>query len=258
MSHLRELRRLAGMTIAIAGGTGTLGRRVAEELRSRGHDVRVLSRSSPDFPVDLTTGAGLTVALDGVDVVVDAANDASKHAAKVLVDGSRRLLAAEEAAGVGHHVGVSIVGCDLVPARYLRAKAEQERVVEEGPVAWTIVRATQFHELIEMALAPAARKRLMPVPRVPLQTVAADDAARAVADVAEGSPRRARVEVAGPERHDARELARTWRSMTGRRALMLPFPLLPKVGRPLRAGALTNEHPDVRGTTPFAAWLAAR
>ena len=245
------------MRIAIAGGTGTLGRPVAEALRSRGHEVRVLSRRGPEHRVDVTTGAGLAEALDGVDVVVDATNDSSKQAADTLVEGSRRLLAAEEVAGVRHHVCVSIVGCELVPARYLRIKAEQERVVEEGPQPWSIVRATQFHELVDMALAPAARKHLMPVPRVPLQTVASTEVARVVADVAEGAPRRGRVEVVGPEVVDARELARTWRSTTGRRALLLPLPLPGRMGRALRDGALIAERPDVRGTTPFATWLAA-
>jgi len=245
------------MRIAIAGGTGTLGRPVAEALRSRGHEVRVLSRRGPEHRVDVTTGEGLAEALEGVDVVVDATNDSSKHAADTLVEGSRRLLAAEEVAGVGHHVCVSIVGCELVPARYFRIKAEQERVVEEGPQPWSIVRATQFHELVDMALAPTARKHLMPVPRVPLQTVASTEVARVVADVAEGAPRRGRVEVVGPEVVDARALARTWRSTTGRRALLLPLPLPGRMGRALRAGALIAERPDVRGTTPFATWLAA-
>jgi nucleoside-diphosphate-sugar epimerase len=82
------------MRIAIAGGTGTLGRGVADELRSRGHDVRVLSRHAPQYRVDLATGAGLGAALEGCVVVVDAANNQSRHAAQTLVEGSRRLLAA--------------------------------------------------------------------------------------------------------------------------------------------------------------------
>jgi uncharacterized protein YbjT (DUF2867 family) len=112
------------MRIAIVGGTGTLGRHVSTELRSRGHEIRVLSRTSPEYRVDLLTGAGLEPALSGCDVVVDASN-ASRKAAAVLVGGTRRLLAAEQAAGVGHHVCVSIVGCDQVPMGYYRVKTEQ-------------------------------------------------------------------------------------------------------------------------------------
>jgi uncharacterized protein YbjT (DUF2867 family) len=243
------------MRIAIAGGTGTLGRRVAEELRSRGHEVRVLSRSSPDYRVDLTTGDGLAPAVAGCDVVVDASNDSSKHAAQTLVGGSRRLLAAGPAAGVRHHVGVSIVGCERVPLGYFRAKAEQELVVERGPVPWSLVRATQFHELVAATLESAGRWRVLPVPRAALQPVACAEVARAVANVAEGAPRLGRVEVAGPEVADVRDLARTWRSATGRRALLLPVPLPGRLGRALRAGALTAERPDVSGTANFAAWL---
>jgi uncharacterized protein YbjT (DUF2867 family) len=245
------------MRIAIAGGTGTLGRGVAEELRSRGHEVRVLSRRSGRFRVDLATGAGLGPALDGCDVVVDASNDSSRHAAQTMVEGSRRLLAAEQAAGVGHHVAVSIVGCEQVPMGYFRVKAEQERVVSAGPVPWSLVRATQFHELVAGALTAAARWRVLPVPRAALQTVAAGEVARVVAHVAEGAPRRGRVEVAGPEVADAREMARIWRSATGRRALLLPVPLPGQLGRALRRGVLVSQRPDVTGTVRFADWLAS-
>jgi uncharacterized protein YbjT (DUF2867 family) len=242
------------MRIAIAGGTGTLGRQVAGALRERGHEVRVLSRRSAAFPVDLTTGDGLAAALDGCDAVVDAANS-SKAAADTLVAGSRRLLAAEAAAGVGHHVCVSIVGCDRVPLGYFRVKAEQERVVEAGPVPWTVVRITQFHELLGGTLAGAARWRVLPVPRARLQTISVAEAGRAVADVAEGPARLTRVQVSGPEVADARELARSWRSGTGRRVLLLPVPLPGKLGRALRSGVLTAGPGGVHGTTPFTTWL---
>jgi uncharacterized protein YbjT (DUF2867 family) len=245
------------MRIAIAGGTGTLGRRVAEELRSRGHEVRVLSRSSAEYRVDLTTGEGLGAALEGCHVVTDVTNNSSRNAAQTLVDGSRRLLEAGQAAGVRHHVGVSIVGCEKVPMGYFQVKAEQERVVEQGPVPWSLVRATQFHEYVATMLDAGARWRILPVPRAALQTIASAEVAPVVADVAEGVPLRGRVEVAGPEVDDARELARTWRSVTRRRALLLRVPLPGKLGRALRGGVLTTEQPDVRGTTPFEKWLAA-
>jgi uncharacterized protein YbjT (DUF2867 family) len=247
------------MRIAIAGGTGTLGRLVAHELGRRGHDVRVLSRGAPRYRVDLSTGEGLEAALAGCDTVVDASNSASaSRAAQVLVEGSRRLLAGEQAAGVGHHVCVSIVGCERVPIGYYRVKADQERVVERGPVPWSIVRATQFHELIAATLAVAGRWHVLPVPRAALQTVACAEVAMVVADVAEGAARRGRVSVAGPEVTDARVLARSWRSVTGTRAVQLPVPLPGRLGRALRDGALTDDGPDVRGTTTFAAWLTAQ
>ncbi|NBM17550.1 SDR family oxidoreductase [Streptomyces sp. GC420] len=247
------------LTIAIAGGTGTLGRHITEELRSRGHRVRVLSRRSPEHRVDLTTGEGLADALEGCDVVVDAVNNPSaKGAARTLVEGSRRLLAAEEAAGVAHHVCVSIVGCDAAPTGYYRVKTEQERTVRGGPVPWTVVRATQFHELVGTVFGAAGKWRLLPVPRARLQPIAAADAARAVADAAEAPARNGFVQVAGPEITSLRALAGTWRTVTGRRALLVPIPVPGALGRALRAGALTAERPDARGTVTFGEWLAQR
>ena len=122
------------MTIAVVGGTGTLGRLVTSELRTRGPQVRVLTRSAPEHTIDRTAGDGLGPALKGCDVVVDASNNSSRRAAATLVAGSRRLLEAEQTAGVGLHVGVSVVGCEQVPVGYYKVKADQERAVERGPV----------------------------------------------------------------------------------------------------------------------------
>jgi uncharacterized protein YbjT (DUF2867 family) len=235
-----------------------LGSLVSAELSRRGHDVRVLSRHAPQYRVDLTTGDGLGRALAGCDVVVDASNNSSRHAAQTLVEGSRRLLAAGHAAGVTHHVCVSIVGCEKVPMGYFRVKAEQERVIEQGPVRWSIVRATQFHELLLAALSAGARWGVLPVPRARLQPVAGSEAARVVADTAEAGAQKDRIQVTGPEEADARDLARTWRSVTGRRTALIPVVLPGRLGRALRAGVLTSERPAVRGTVTFADWLAAR
>ncbi len=219
------------MRIAIVGGNGTLGRPVTAELARGGHEVRVLSRRS-EFQVDLTTGAGLTAALAGCDAVVDASN-AQKNARAVLVDGSRRLLAAAAAAGVAHHVCVSIVGCDQIPVGYYKVKTEQEKTVTDGPVPWTIVQATQFHELAATALAAAARFRILPVPRMKVQTIAAAEVARAVAAVATALPVRGRVR---GRRAAAIRPAPSWPDVApGHRA---QGPAAPGAGpRPARAGA---------------------
>jgi uncharacterized protein YbjT (DUF2867 family) len=246
------------MRIAIAGGTGTVGAHVVDELRSRGHEVRVLSRKAPEFPVDLTTGAGLEAALEGCEVVVDATNNPGRGARGLLVDGSQRLLAAEAAAGVGHHVCISIVGCDRAPLAYYRVKVEQERVAKEGPVPWSIVRATQFHELVDMVFGTVARFGVLPAPRVKLQPIAAVEVAPPVADVALAEPLRGTLEVAGPTVRDTRELARVWRSAGGHRAVQLPIAMPGRLGRALRGGALTNPDADRLGKTSFEEWLAAR
>lgn len=232
------------MDIAVVGATGTLGRPLVAELEARGHRVRALSRSSPDHPVDLTTGAGLAAALDGVDVVVNASNGPpSKQAAATLVDGTRRLL---EATGA-HHVCVSIVGIEDVPMAYYRVKVAQEAEVRASARPWTIVRVTQFHDLLATWLRPAERWRLRLRSGARFQPIAVADAARAVADVAQSPPRRDVVQVAGPE-------VLTLSDLGGGRGVPLPLPLPPRLGRALRAGALTTAAPHVRGTTTWATW----
>lgn len=251
------------MRAAITGGTGTLGARVAAELAARGHEVRALSRTPaerlPDgvthHVVDLTTGEGLADALQGVDVVIDASNGRPPHAAPVLVDGTRRLLAAEREAGVRHHVGVSIVGIDDVPFDYYRAKVAQEREVEQGGVPWTILRATQFHDLFAMLFGATGRFRVLPGFRASLQPVDVAEVAVSLADLAEGAPRFAREEIVGPEVVQLRELARVWRARTGRRAVVVGGRLPGGFGRALRRGALVEPEAPRRGGTTFAAWL---
>ena len=246
------------MRIAVAGGTGTIGRRIAVALSRDGHEIRVLSRNAPRYPVDLTTGAGLEAALAGCEVVVDASNGPpSRKARAVLVEGSRRLLEAEARAGVRHHVCLSIVGIEDVPMAYYQVKLEQERVVETAGLPWTIVRSTQFHDLLGALLSACGRRHVLPSARARFQPVDVDQAADVAAAVAAATPRLARMTVAGPEVHDLRALGRIWREATGHRAIEIPLPLPGKVGRALREGRLTCANPDVRGTRTFAAWLQA-
>jgi uncharacterized protein YbjT (DUF2867 family) len=245
------------MNIAVLGGAGMLGKRVVEQLRARDHTVKVLSRHSSEHPVDLTTGDGLSDALIGCDVVVDASNDTSRHADRALVQGSRRLLIAEKAAGVRHHVCVSIVGCDRVPVGYYGVKLAQEGIVEGEKIPWSIVRSTQFHEFAVRLFAAAARWYVLPIPRARVQTVAVGETAHAIADVCEQPPCLRRINVAGPEILAARELALAWKTHSGHRAVLIEIPLPGKLGRALREGALTCERPDIRGKLGFRDWLAA-
>ena len=254
------------MRIAVVGGTGTLGRHVLVALAERGHEATALSRNPPTQPlpgnatharVDLTTGDGLERALVETDAVVDASNGPpSGKAEAVLVTGTQRLLEAEQRTGVRHHVCVSIVGVDHVPTAYYAVKVRQEEMVENGPVAWTIVRATQFHDLVASTFASFARARVLPAPRFPLQPLDVTAAAAVIADGAAAEPRNARVEIAGPEVHAVPELARTWREQTRTRAALLPVPLPGKLGRALKAGRLTSADHGATGTPTFAEWLS--
>jgi uncharacterized protein YbjT (DUF2867 family) len=230
------------LQVAVTGGTGTLGREVVRELAARGHSVRALARRAAVHPVDLTTGEGLAAALEGVEVVIDAANagPARKRAEAVLVGGTRRLLAAEAQAGVRHHVGVSIVGIDRVPYSYYEVKLAQEAVVRAGSVPWTIVRATEFHALLDWWFSATARFGLLPGAGFPLQPVDPRQVAVVLADTAEAEPSYATTQFAGPEIRTVRELAGEWRKATGRRAAIVPVPLAGATARALRAGGLTN------------------
>ena len=245
------------MEILVIGATGLIGHEVARALHDRGASVRAASRTSADRPVDLTTGAGLADALDGADVVVDASNGppGGERARPVLVDGTRRLLAAEALAGVRHHVAVSIVGIDAVPLPYYRLKLEQEALVAGGPVPWSVVRATQVHELVDGLLSAAARRRVAPRSRARLQPAAASEVGAAVAEVALGAPR-GRVDVAGPEVRTVTELAALRRRAGRPGGVPVPVPLPRRLGRPLRAGNLTAARADVTTATSFERWLA--
>jgi uncharacterized protein YbjT (DUF2867 family) len=236
------------MNIAIVGGTGTVGAEAARELIARGHAVRVLSRHASAFPVDLTTGEGLARALDGIDVVVDAANGSKK----VLLAGTERLLRAELDAGVKHHVGVSIVGVDRVGGPYYKLKLAQEAAIRAGGVPWTIVRATQFHTLVAQAFKKAAKVGVLPSISAPLQPVDPCEVGRALADTAESDPSFGITQFAGPEVVSARELARRWRAATGSHAVPVRLPAT----RALKDGGLTN--PGAwKGRVTFDAWLAS-
>ena len=245
------------MEIAVAGATGSIGAPLAQELARRGHAVRALSRRSPDYPVDVKTGQGLADALAGCSVLIDATNAGpnAKQARAVLVDGGRNLLARAAEAGIGHHVCLSIVGCDQVPMPYYKVKVEQEALVRAAELPTTIVRATQFHTLLTEVFGGVGRFGVIPGGAAKLQPADPAQVALAVADVAEGEPRPEGFSVAGPEILELGRLAEIWKRATGQRGIVLPIPLPPSYGRPLKAGALTDAAPDHRCTVGFADWL---
>jgi uncharacterized protein YbjT (DUF2867 family) len=255
------------MDIAVAGGTGMLGGQVVAELARRGHDVRVLSRRPPDTPVpgtthhavDLVSGDGLRDALAGADAVIEAANTpgTGRKATPVLVEGTRRLLAAEALEAVGHHVAISIVGIDAVSFSYYDAKRAQERLVEQAPVGWSIVRATQFHALLDWLFTATARARFVPGNRFALAPVDPRFVAGVLADAAESGPGGRLAPVAGPQAAPLRELARDWAQARGRRVRPIALPLPRRNRHALMAGALVPGDDAVTGGPSFGDWLRA-
>src|SRR3954469_24155301 len=186
------------MKIVVIGGSGLIGRKLVPILRERGHEAVSASRSSG---VNAVSGEGLAEALTGANVVVDVSNSPSwaDDAVMEFFDTStRNLLAAEEAAGVGHHVALSVVGADrMKDSGYMRAKVAQEGLIRSGGVPYTILRATQFFEFLGgIAGKGDGEVRLS---TAPMQPLAADDVAAALADAAEESPANGTLEAAGPE-----------------------------------------------------------
>jgi uncharacterized protein YbjT (DUF2867 family) len=249
------------MIVAVVGGTGTLGAPVVRDLLAKGATVRVLSRSATGVPagaehrrVDLTSGEGLAEALAGVDTVVDAANS-TKAAEDVLVAGTRRLLEAEAAAGVTHHVAISIIGIDKVPVSYYRAKLAQEEAVASGPVPFSLLRASQFPQLLDGAFAAAARFGVRPTGAVKVQPIDPADAAARLADAALTGPAGRLPDIAGPKVQTLSELSRAWATARGKHRLPLRVPAWGKMGKALAAGALCAPTAATPGED-FEEWLS--
>src|SRR6476646_6131590 len=197
------------MKVVVIGGTGLIGSKLVEKLRGNGHEALA---ASPDTGVNTITGEGLAEALAGAKVVVDVANAPNWDDEAVMEffeTSSRNILAAETAAGVGHHVAVSVVGADRLPeSGYLRAKVAQEGVIKAGGVPYTILRATQFFEFVGRIADSSMVDGSIHLPPVLFQPEAADDVVGALAELAENEPVNGIVELAGPERFRFDELVR--------------------------------------------------
>lgn len=253
------------MNVLVTGGTGTLGRHVVVELRKSGQRARILSRD-PHGHVDavqgdLASGEGLDKAVAGMDAIIHAATssrDMTKGRA-VDVDGTRRLIRAAQRAGVQHFVYVSIVGIDGVAYPYYRTKLAAEAVVRESAVPWTILRATQFHALLDAFLHMFSRvPGLTAIPfGWQFQPVDASEVAHRLTEVVRQQPAGLLPDFGGPEVLDAGGIARSWLAATRshRRLVNLPLPL--KFSRQLADGRLlAPEHRD--GTITFGQYLARR
>lgn len=248
--------------VLVTGGTGVLGRVVVAELLARGHAVRVLSRRSgavvPDrarlFTGDLSTGEGLAGAVAGVGTVVHCASDPRRHA-KVDVPGTRRLVDAVKA-GRPHLVYVSIVGCDRIPYGYYRSKVESEGVVVDSGLPWSVLRATQFHELVLTIALAASRLPVVLLPRgLRDQPVDVRDVAPRLVDLVESGPAGRAPDLGGPQVLTAEEIVRALAEARGRRARIVTVPLAGKVYAGLRAGHHLLAGGET-GTRTFAAYLA--
>ncbi|MFG2512300.1 SDR family oxidoreductase [Streptomyces sp. NPDC048584] len=195
------------MKIAVFGGTGLIGSKVVGKLNAAGHEAVPHSQSTG---VNVLTGEGLEEAAAGADVIVNLTNSPTFDEASPAFfrTSMEKLLAAAEKAGAGHFVILSIVGVDRVPLDYYRAKALQEELLAAGPVPYSIVRATQFMEFVDAILSWTTEGDTVRLPGTPVQVIAAEDVADAVAEVAAGAPLGGIRDIAGPEVLPLDELGR--------------------------------------------------
>jgi uncharacterized protein YbjT (DUF2867 family) len=249
-------------TVLVTGGTGNLGGLVVAHLLTAGATVRLASRRTrPEdtaaelewHTVDYGSRAGLDRALSGVDVVLHCAGGSGRAEAGTMA----ALLSSGRRAGLPHLAYISIVGVDRIPLGYYRSKLAAERALIASGIPWTILRATQFHDLALSVTAKLCSLPVAVVPRLHCQPVAVAEVAARLVDIAAG-PARGRVpEFGGPEILAFRELAQLYLRSQRKRKPMAPLPLAGRVARALRAGAgLTPDHGD--GLQTFAQFLALR
>ncbi len=242
------------MTILVTGGTGTLGRPTVALLRQEAHDVRILSRTPGEGRIvgDLSTGAGLSGALTGVDTVVHLATSAGRRD----VEQARMLVEAARTAGVTHVLFISIVGVDAVPYSYYRAKLASERVIESSGVPFTILRATQFHEFIQRFLDLQRRLPVILSLNVPDQPIAATEVAHRLVELVAAGPSGRVVDIGGPEQLALRTAIDHWQRAAGTSkpvwTLRLPLAFL----RAMRAGEHMTPLPGF-GRQTFAEFAEA-
>jgi uncharacterized protein YbjT (DUF2867 family) len=242
-------------TVLVTGATGTLGRPTVARLRAAGHDVRSLSRrSGPGLLTgDLLTGAGLADALAGVESVVNLASAPRQDD----VAATRNLVSAAAAAGVGHLVHISIVGVDDIPLPYYRMKLATERVVTGAEVPFTILRATQFHSLIEIIFRVQRFLPAVLAPAFAVQPIAVDEVADRLVELARAAPAGRVPDIGGPEVRPFPEFGRVWARATGTRRPVAPVRLPGRTFRAYAAGhGLVPGRPY--GRTTFEDFLAAR
>ncbi|MGJ4942798.1 SDR family oxidoreductase [Bradyrhizobium sp. HKCCYLS1011] len=245
------------MKIVVIGGSGLVGSKLVATLRQRGHDV---AAASPKTGVNSVTGEGLADALTGAEIVVDVSNAPSWEPAAVLdffQTSSRNLVAAEAAAGVRHHVALSIVGTDRTPAiAYFRAKVAQEQVIKSSGLPYSIVRATQFFEFLSAIADGGVVDGKIIVPSALFQPIATDDIVSVLAEVATGAPLNATIDIAGPEKAPFNTFVARRLKAAGDARPVLGDPKASYYGAPIDDRSLVPLGPARLGPTGLDAWLA--
>ncbi len=244
------------MKIVVIGGSGLIGTKLVNRLRPLGHEVVEASSRSG---VDTMTGEGLAEALAGADVVVDVANSPSFEDGPVMEffeTSGRNLMAAEKAAGIGHHVALSVVGTErLLASGYFRAKLAQERLIKGGGIPYTIVRATQFFEFVSSIVHSGTAGQQLHMSPALFQPIGSDDVADAMADATLGMPLNGTIEVGGPEKIPLDELVREFLTATDDPREIVTDVHARYFGVELNDKSLTTDAGARLGATRFKDWL---
>lgn len=244
------------MKIVVIGGSGLIGAKVVARLVAQGHDVVA---ASPKTGVNALTGEGLDTALAGAQVVVDVANSPSFADDAVLhffETSGRNLATAEKAAGVAHHVALSVVGTDkLAQSGYFRGKIAQEALIRGAGIPYTIVRSTQFLEFLGAIVQSAGDSDTLRITPALIQPIASDDVADAVADAALAAPVNGIVEIAGPERFQMSDLVQRYLKATGAAKIAVADPAARYFGAELEEGTLVPEGEARLGHISFSDWM---
>ncbi|RZL87495.1 MAG: SDR family oxidoreductase [Variovorax sp.] len=247
------------MKIVVIGGTGLVGTKLVEQLAARGHEAVA---ASPNTGVNTLTGEGLAEALKGAQVVVDVANSPSFEDKAVLEFfelSGRNLLAAEAAAGVQHHVALSVVGTErLQESGYFRAKLAQEKLIKAARIPYTIVHATQFMEFLSGIAQGSTEGQTVRLSPALVQPIASDDVAAAMVDAALGTPVNGTIEIAGPERVGLAMLVQRYLKAIGDPRIVVADAKAPYFGVQLDDRSLTPGDNPRLGTITFDTWLAKR
>ncbi|HKS81206.1 MAG TPA: SDR family oxidoreductase [Candidatus Acidoferrales bacterium] len=245
------------MKIVVIGGSGMIGSKVVPKLRERGHEAIA---ASPNSGVNTLTCEGLAEALKGAAVVVDVTNAPSWEDDAVMrffETSTRNLLASEAAAGVRHHVALSVVGSErMLESGYFRAKIAQESLIKASPIPSSIVRATQFFEFVKGIADFSTDGNKVRLPAALIQPMSADDVANAISGVAMGSPVNGTVEVGGPEKFHLDELVRRGLAAWKDPREVVTDPLAKYYGIQVKERTLVPDDGAKLGKTRFADWLA--
>ncbi|HKF35898.1 MAG TPA: NAD(P)H-binding protein [Ktedonobacteraceae bacterium] len=255
--------------VLVTGGAGRLGRKVVKELTATGYRVRIMSRkpqpanllSATEWAqADLETGLGIADAVTGIDVVVHTASSPFKHTRQIDIDGTRLLLEQARVAGVAHVIYISIAGIDRIPYAYYRAKLAAEELVQKSDIPWSLLRATQFHYLVDRFFQAATKLPLVTLFPTDLQcqSVAESEVASRLCELVAAGPRGRLVDLGGPEVLTAGEMMYNWLKLRGLHRRVLPFHVPGKVAQGFRRGYNTCPDQPVHGRITWTEWVQSK